>query len=123
MLDSINLYNSSALNGKITCFTCMRDAILSGIFISCIFVQLLQLQSSRLRLNFACVLVQEVPERQEAMETCVNKTLLYLQGAITASGMLCWPLEYHVNCHYRKTIAFQLCSFLNHHQRLAWSGL
>lgn len=89
MLDSINLCNGSALNGKIICFTYMRDAILLWIFISCIFVQLLQMQSSRLRLNFACVLVQEVPERQKAMETGVNKTLLYLQGAITASGMLC----------------------------------
>ena len=92
----------------------MHYATLSWIFISCIFVHLAHLQSSRLRLHLVCVLVQEVPERQAAMELGVNKTLLYLQGAITASGMLCWPLEHHVNCNYRKTIAFQSCYFLNH---------
>ncbi len=34
-----------------------------------------------LRLTFVCGLVQEMSERQEAMESGVNKTLLYLQGA------------------------------------------
>ena len=36
-------------------------------------------------------LVQELPGRRGAMEMSVNTTLLYLQGAITSSGMLCSP--------------------------------
>ena len=62
--------------------------------------------------------LKDMPERQEAMESAVNKSLLKLQGAITASGALCQPLKTPCLFSLQKEYCFSIVGLTNQCQRL-----